>query len=164
MSRVLVLNASYEPLNICNWRRAVVLVLKGKADGLEFNGRLVYGDLRQPTVIRLKHFVRVPYRDVALTRRNILHRDSYACQYCGRFRHELTVDHVMPRSRGGKTVWNNVVAACHTCNRRKGSMTPEEAAMPLARPPRRPTWRDLINDSSLAGAGADWLPYLSEAG
>ena len=161
MSRVLVLNASYEPLNICNWRRAVLLLLKGKADGLEYNGHLIYGDLRQPTVIRLRHFVRVPYRDVALTRRNILHRDSYTCQYCGRSRHDLTVDHIMPRSRGGLDTWENVITSCISCNVRKGDRTPHEAGMRLLSQPRRPPPHLYFEASKHAQSGDDtWRRYL----
>lgn len=161
MSKVLVLNASYEPLNICNWRRAVVLMLKGKADGLEYNGRVVYGELHQPTVIRLKHFVRVPYRDVALTRRNILHRDSYACQYCGRHRHELTVDHIVPRSRGGLDTWENVITSCIACNVRKGDRTPHEAGMRLLSQPRRPPPHLFFEASKHAHSDHEsWRRYL----
>lgn len=161
MTEVLVLNASYEPLNICHWQRAIVLMLKGKADGLEYNGRVIYGDLRQPTVIRLRYFVRVPYRDVALTRRNILHRDNHACQYCGRSRHELTVDHIVPRSRGGLDCWDNVVASCISCNVRKGDRTPHEAGMRLLSHPRRPP-PHLFFEASKHGHvdAAAWRRYL----
>ncbi|HMP53259.1 MAG TPA: HNH endonuclease, partial [Candidatus Melainabacteria bacterium] len=102
MSKVLVLNASYEPLNICTWRRAIVLLLKGKAEQVEHNnnGRLIYADTPLPTVIRLRHYVKIPYKEISLSRRNILHRDSYTCQYCGVRRHDLTIDHIIPRSRG----------------------------------------------------------------
>ena len=103
MSKVLVLNASYEPLNITTWRRAVVLMLKGKAEGIEHNGRVIYADFSLPTVIRLRHYVNVPYKAIPLTRRNVLYRDEYHCQYCGISAGDsLTIDHVVPRSRGGR--------------------------------------------------------------
>ncbi|ERN40241.1 restriction endonuclease [Rubidibacter lacunae KORDI 51-2] len=138
MGKVLVLNASYEPLNLTSWRRAVVLLLKGKAEQLEHNGKLVYTQFPLPTVIRLRHYVRVPYKEIPLTRRNILERDNNMCQYCGTRNEQLTLDHVLPRSRGGPETWENIVAACVRCNVRKGSRTPREANMPLNRHPRRP--------------------------
>jgi 5-methylcytosine-specific restriction endonuclease McrA len=138
MGKVLVLNASYEPLNITSWRRAVVLLIKGKAEQVEHNGRSVYADFPLPTVIRLRHYVRVPYKEIPLTRRNILHRDNHACQYCGYSGDSLTLDHVLPRSKGGGDTWENMVAACVQCNVKKGSRTPREANMPLRSQPRKP--------------------------
>jgi 5-methylcytosine-specific restriction endonuclease McrA len=138
MGKVLVLNASYEPLNITSWRRAIVLLLKGKAEQLEHNGRIIYTGLPLPTVIRLRHYVQVPYKEIPLTRRNILHRDGHACQYCSYTGDDLTLDHVIPRSRGGGETWENMVTACVRCNVKKGSRTPGEANMPLKTKPRRP--------------------------
>jgi 5-methylcytosine-specific restriction endonuclease McrA len=138
MSKVLVLNASYEPLNITSWRRAVVLVIKGKAERVEHNGRLVYADFPLPTVIRLRHYVRVPYKDIPLTRRNLLQRDNHTCQYCSYSGDGLTLDHVVPRSRGGGDTWENMVTACVRCNVKKGNRTPREANMPLFSQPRKP--------------------------
>ena len=138
MGHVLVLNASYEPLNITTWRRAVVMVLKGKAEGLEHDPvRRIREDTLLPTVIRLRHFVRVPYKPLPLTRRNLFHRDGHRCQYCGASAQRLSVDHVVPRSRGGLDTWENVTTACLPCNVRKGNRTPREAAMPLLRRRRR---------------------------
>jgi 5-methylcytosine-specific restriction endonuclease McrA len=138
MSKVLVLNASYEPLNITSWRRAVVLLLKGKAEQLEHNGHFIYTDFPFPTVIRLRHFVKVPYKEIPLTRRNLLERDRHTCQYCNYRGEQLTLDHVIPRSRGGGDTWDNLVAACVRCNVNKGNRTPKEAGMPLSIQPRRP--------------------------
>ncbi|MEO1067669.1 MAG: HNH endonuclease, partial [Cyanobacteria bacterium J06638_6] len=138
MGKVLVLNASYEPLNITSWRRAVVLIIKGKAERVEHNGKLVYADFPLPTVIRLRHYVRVPYKDIPLTRRNLLQRDHHTCQYCGYSGDGLTLDHVLPRSRGGGDSWENMVAACVRCNVKKGSRTPREANMLLSSQPRKP--------------------------
>jgi 5-methylcytosine-specific restriction endonuclease McrA len=114
MGRVLVLNASYEPLNITTWRRATVMLLKGKAERLEHDrSHRLRHDTFLPTVIRLVHFVHVPYRPLPLTRRNIFQRDDHRCQYCG-FRGEpLSIDHVLPRSRGGSDSWENVTTAPH---------------------------------------------------
>lgn len=138
MGKVLVLNASYEPLNITSWRRAVVLLLKGKAEQVEHNGRYIYTDVPLPTVIRLRYYVRVPYKEIPLTRKNLLHRDSHACQYCGYSGDELTLDHVIPRSRGGPETWENIVTACVRCNVKKGNRTPKEAGLLLQTPPRKP--------------------------
>ena len=138
MAKVLVLNASYEPLNITSWRRATVLLIKGKAEQVEHNGKYIYPGFPLPTVIRLRHYVRVPYKEIPLTRRNILHRDSHACQYCGYTGDNLTLDHVIPRSRGGGDSWENIVTACVRCNVNKGSRTPNEAQLHLHHPPRKP--------------------------
>ncbi len=138
MGKVLVLNASYEPLNITNWKRAVILLIKGKAEQLEHNGRLIYEHFPLPSVIRLRNYVKVPYKDIPLTRRNVLERDRHSCQYCTYRGDQLTLDHIIPRSRGGIDSWENLVAACVRCNIKKGNRTPKEANMPLARQPRKP--------------------------
>jgi 5-methylcytosine-specific restriction endonuclease McrA len=163
MAKVLVLNASYEPLNVTSWRRAMVMLLKGKAEGLEHDPRRpLHGDLLLPTVIRLLQFVRVPYRPVPLTRRHLFQRDGHCCQYCGRSDGRLSVDHIIPRSRGGGDSWENVTTACLPCNVRKGNRTPREAGMPLARQPQRPLSgpgfevRRLIH----AGQHREWAKYV----
>ncbi|MFK8184595.1 MAG: HNH endonuclease [Phormidesmis sp.] len=138
MSKVLVLNASYEPLNITSWRRAVVLLIKGKAEQIEEREQQIYPDFPMPTVIRLRHYVRIPYKEIPLTRRNLLHRDNNTCQYCGYSGDRLTLDHVVPRSRGGGDSWENIVSACVRCNVKKSNRTPKEAEMPLSNPPRKP--------------------------
>ena len=126
MHQVLVLNASYEPLNVCSDRRAHVLVWKGKAEVV-------------PHVIRLLQYVRVP-RAVKrrISRRALFARDGWKCVYCGTAGGRLTLDHVIPRSKGGDSVWENVVTACAPCNLRKGDRLLEEASMSLPRPPRAP--------------------------
>jgi 5-methylcytosine-specific restriction endonuclease McrA len=138
LSKVLVINASYEPLNICSWRRAVILILKGKAEQIEHGSKPIGDDFLIPTVIRLRSYVKIPYKEISLSRRNLMHRDNYLCQYCGANRHDLTIDHIIPRSRGGSDTWDNVVAACLACNVKKGNRTPKEANMPLHVTPRRP--------------------------
>jgi len=163
MSQVLVLNASYEPLNITTWRRAMVMVLKGKAEGLEHDpSRAVRPDLLQPTVIRLRQFVRVPYRPLPLTRRNVFQRDGHRCQYCGSGKEPLSIDHVLPRSRGGADSWDNVTTACLPCNVRKGSRTPREAGMPLRREPHRPlsTLSFEASRQMSAGRHGEWAKYV----
>ncbi len=163
MGQVLVLNASYEPLNITSWRRAVVMVLKGKAEGVEHDwGRQIRADLMQPTVIRLRQFVHVPYRPLPLTRRNLFQRDGHRCQYCGCRHERLSVDHVLPRSRGGQDTWENVTTACLSCNVRKGNRTPREAGMALARSPHRPLSGPGFEASRLIHAGhhREWAKYV----
>ena len=162
MGKVLVLNASYEPLNITSWRRAAVLIIKGKAERVEHNGKTLYADFLLPTVIRLRYYVRVPYKEIPLTRRNILHRDSYTCQYCGYTGDELTLDHVVPRSRKGGETWENMVTACVRCNVKKGNRTPKEANMPLRNSPRRP-YSSLYFEVSKhlkSGMHAEWQKYV----
>jgi 5-methylcytosine-specific restriction endonuclease McrA len=126
---VLVLNASYEPINICAARRALVLVLKGIAAAEEHSSSAVHSarrSLRVPSVIRLLEYRRIPHQTRALSRKNILMRDRYTCQYCLKVlpAAELTLDHVIPRARAGESAWENLVACCHPCNNRKGSRTP----------------------------------------
>src|ERR1700752_1103738 len=128
---VLVLNASYEPINVCAARRALVLVLKGVAMMEGANGHLLHAarvTMRVPSVIRLLEYRRIPHQTRALSRKNILLRDRNTCQYCGKAlaSSELTLDHVVPRSRGGSSTWENLVACCHACNRHKGNQFPPE--------------------------------------
>ena len=165
--RVLVLNASFEPINVCTVRRAAVLVLKEKAVLLERAERPLRSErlsLDRPTVIRLISFVRIP-RDAhgrKITRKAVLARDSWTCQYCGTRKPGLTVDHVIPRSRGGKSVWENIVASCATCNRRKGSHLPREIKMHPRTKPRAPGPTVFIRIASPTIPHA-WQPYLVPA-
>src|SRR5664279_3252438 len=140
--RVLVLNATYEPINVCTVRLAVVLLLKEKAELLERSRWELHSEtatLARPVVIRLMAYVNVP-RDAhrrKITRRAVFARDSWTCQYCGS-RSNLTVDHVIPRSKGGSSSWENIVASCAPCNRRKGDRLPRQAGMHPRHAPRTP--------------------------
>lgn len=139
---VLVLNQNYEPLNICNARRALVLVLGGKAEVLDQNGTTIStarAIFVVPTVIRLRHFIKRPRPRVKLTRREIFIRDNHTCQYCGHRGGDLTIDHVVPRSRGGLHTWENVVSACRQCNHYKGRKSVAEAHMNLRVQPFEPS-------------------------
>lgn len=144
--RVLVLNASYEPLQIISVRRAVVLLLQEKAELVEATERQLRAcnvSLDVPLVIRLMRYIRIPRQlKLPCSRRGVLARDQETCQYCGEQpgRHNLTIDHVVPRSQGGLTVWDNVVTACQECNRKKGGRTPEQAHMMLRTKPRQPQY------------------------
>ena len=165
-SGVLVLNASYEPLNIVSVKRAIVLLLKEKAEVVEAAKAKVRAErmaLDLPLVIRLVTYVPVPRRlPLPLSRRTVLARDLYTCQYCGGQpgRADLTVDHVLPRSRGGVTSWENVVAACGACNRRKGNRTPEEAEMRLLSAPARPRFIAVVLLGEVH-AHEVWQKYLN---
>jgi 5-methylcytosine-specific restriction endonuclease McrA len=162
--RVLVLNASYEPINVCNLRRATVLVLKERAEIIERGRGALHSErltFARPCVIRLIRYVRIP-RDVhrrKITRKAVLARDAWTCQYCGSQATGLTVDHVIPRSRGGESVWENIVASCAPCNRKKGSMTPREAKMHPRSHPRPPGPTVFIRLASPRIPVA-WEPYL----
>jgi len=150
MSRqVLVLNAGYEPLSLVSVRRAVVLLLREKAELIEATQQMLYSASHAipiPLVIRLVHYVKLPHRRVPPTRVAIMLRDLHICQYCGDTpgRHDLTVDHVIPRSRGGGHSWQNLVTACKRCNQKKGSHTPDEAMMHLIRKPFEPSYVALV--------------------
>ena len=165
MSAVLVLNATYEPLSVVSVRRAVILLLKEKAEIIEATKARLRAErlsLPVPSVIRLVAYVRLPYRlALPVTRRTVLARDNYVCQYCGQAyaKAELTVDHVVPRSRGGEHAWENVVAACLRCNQRKGDRTPEEASMSLLAKPMRPRYVAVV---LLRQGRADesWAKYM----
>ena len=163
---VLVLNASYEPINICAARRALVLILKGVAMAEEMANGHFHSQRQQmgmPSVIRLLEYRRIPHQSRALSRKNILMRDRYTCQYCLRIMpsSELTLDHVIPRSRSGETTWENLVACCHPCNNRKGNRTPEEAGMRLLRAPRPFSLHTSRHLMRLLGRSDDqWKKYL----
>ncbi|MBI2756678.1 MAG: HNH endonuclease [Chloroflexi bacterium] len=141
MNAVLVLNQNYEPLNVCNTRRALVLVDGGKAEVLEHGDQPIRTPVRlfpRPSVIRLVYMIKRPRPRVRLTRREVFIRDRFTCQYCGVRSRDLTLDHVLPRHRGGRHTWDNLVSACRTCNHRKGGHTPEEARMLLRYDPFEP--------------------------
>ncbi len=141
-SSVLVLNQNYEPLNVCNTRRALVLVIDGKAEVLEEYAFTVCSPSRifqSPAVIRLIYMIRRPRPKVKLTRREVFIRDNFTCQYCGRQAGDLTIDHIVPRSRGGGHTWDNLVSACKSCNHRKGGKSLNEARMALRTQPHEPS-------------------------
>ena len=161
---VLVLNASYEPINVCSTRRAVVLVLKEKAEVLEQAGQPLRSErasLSRPAVIRLVTYVRVPRNAHSrrISRKAVLARDSWTCQYCGESKPGMTIDHVIPRSRGGQSVWENIVAACGGCNRRKGDRLPHEIHMHPRTTPRPPAPTIFITIAS-PRVPSSWQPYI----
>jgi 5-methylcytosine-specific restriction endonuclease McrA len=165
MSRSLVLNASYEPLSVVSARRAVVLVLSQKADVIHATDDVVHSErltLSVPSVIRLRYFVKVPYRHTAaLSRRGVFLRDGGRCQYCGR--RAESIDHVVPRSRGGRHIWENVVAACGRCNALKRDRLVEETSMRLRRRPEAPEHLSWVA-VAVNRVPETWTQYLGVAG
>ncbi|MCD6726299.1 MAG: HNH endonuclease [Solirubrobacteraceae bacterium] len=164
MGRVLVLNATYEPVHVCSVRRAAVLLLKEKAEIVEHGSwelRSEHTQLPRPVVIRLVTFVRVPRdpRRRRITRRAVFARDGWSCQYCGS-RSSLTVDHVIPRSKGGDSSWENIVASCAPCNRRKADRLPAQVGMHPRRAPRLPSPNVFIAVATptIPAAWRPWLP------
>jgi 5-methylcytosine-specific restriction endonuclease McrA len=162
-SPVLVLNASYEPVSVCAARRAITLLIKGAARLEECHESFVWKDMRLPSVIRLSRYRRIPMKRQEVTRRGILARDQHTCQYCQAemAAAKLTLDHVIPKSRGGGNTWENLVACCGPCNRKKGSRTPSEAGMPLLRHPRPATLH--LARQTMRTMGAEdpkWRKYL----
>lgn len=164
---VLVLNASYEPINICGARRALILVLKGIAKTEEEQNATLHAArvrMPMPSVIRLLEYRRIPHQTRALSRKNILLRDRNTCQYCGVIlpSSELTLDHVLPRSRGGASTWENLVACCHSCNRRKGNrLLTELTDMKLMREPRPFSLHTSRHIMRMMGhSDARWRKYL----
>jgi 5-methylcytosine-specific restriction endonuclease McrA len=163
---VLVLNASYEPINICAARRALILVLKGVASAEETSVNAVHSarnSMWLPSVIRLLEYRRIPRQTRALSRKNILMRDRFTCQYCQKTlpSGELTLDHVIPRSRSGESTWENLVTCCNPCNNRKGNRTPDEAGIKLLRLPRPFSLHTSRHLMRMLGKGdAQWRKYL----
>ncbi|TAE75363.1 MAG: HNH endonuclease [Bacteroidetes bacterium] len=160
--KVLILNQDYRALTICSVEKAFILVYLNKAElvaevpGLRINTITSY--FAMPSIIRLFRYVNLPYKGVVLTRQNIFKRDGGKCQYCGTT-HDLTLDHVLPRSRGGKSSWENLATACKPCNSRKGDRTPQEAKMSLTRQPFKPTFLMFLRDYS-GMLDENWRPYL----
>jgi len=165
MGQALVLNATYEPLSVVTSRRAVVLVVRAKAELVHSNGRRWASERSSvpvPSVIRLLHYVKVPYeRRVPLSRRAVFARDGHTCQYCAGAAENL--DHVMPRCRGGAHTWENVVAACRPCNARKGDRTPDEAGLTLRAAPRAPRQLGWLLIGLSSPPDPSWRAYLEDA-
>lgn len=160
--RALILNATYEPLSIVSARRAVVLVLREKADMVErseLEWRAERDCVDVPSVVRLRTYVKVPYmRRVPLTRNAVFARDGHRCQYC--LGSAESLDHVIPKSRGGTNTWENVVACCRRCNIRKGNRLPAEAGFKLAKTPAAPSYRGWLNSTLGRAHDPAWAQYL----
>ena len=161
--RVLVLNQDYSPMSVCTVQRAFLLIYLDKAEMINSAAdqflRTVTKNFPMPSVIRIHKYVAVPYRGVVMTRHNIFKRDKYQCQYCGTNK-DLTLDHVMPRSRGGKSTWKNLVTACKKCNTRKGDHDLQTVDMTLAKKPAKPSYIMFLRNNADTYI-EEWLPYLS---
>jgi 5-methylcytosine-specific restriction endonuclease McrA len=168
MEETLLLNASYEPLKVVHWKKAVTLWWQGKVEIISVYDREVRGvtiSFKLPSVIRLLRYVRIKRRFdyVPFSRANIYARDHYTCQYCGDSfpTNELTFDHIVPVAQGGRKDWENIVTCCISCNRKKGGRTPAEAGIHLVRHPRRPESAPAIRITvGLRNAPESWRDYL----
>lgn len=160
--KVLILNQDYRALTICSVEKAFILVYLNKAELVaavpDLRIKTITTQFAMPSIIRLFKYVNLPYRGVVLTRQNIFKRDDGKCQYCGATS-DLTLDHVVPRSRGGKSSWDNLVTACKSCNSKKGDRTPQEAKMPLKKEPFKPNFLMFLRDFS-GKLDENWKPYL----
>lgn len=162
---VLVLNQNYEPLNICNARRAYGLLNRGKAEVLEHGDTYLRSpstDFRLPSVIRLVYMIKRPRPRVRLSRKEVFARDNFTCQYCGTKSKELTIDHVVPRHRGGRHTWDNLVSACKSCNHRKGGKTLEETRMRLIRLPYEPKASSYYVLQQHLEGYSEWQKFIPE--
>ncbi|MEQ8245834.1 HNH endonuclease [Fulvivirga sp.] len=160
--RVLVLNQDNSPISVCTIQRAFLLTYLNKSELVKpANGHKLHSVSQafpMPAVIRLNRYVNVPYKGVALTRQNIFKRDNFNCQYCGTNK-DLTLDHVIPRSKGGKSAWNNLVTACKRCNAKKGNNTPEKVGMKIKIAPFKPSYVLFLRELS-GFACEEWKPFL----
>ena len=160
---VLMLNANFAPLHVCTTRRAICMVLTGKAD-MVLNGRGVMRTVSRsyprPSIIGVEKMIKRPRPRVRLTKREVLRRDNYICQYCGKQTPDLTIDHIIPRRLGGEPSWENLVAACPPCNHRKGSRTLEQAHMNLMHRPKEPPASAYYLFSRHLTDNIDWQPYI----
>ncbi len=161
-AQVLVLNQDYQPLSICSVQRSMKLIFLEKAEMLHDHAYMklhtINKEFAYPSVIRLRRYIRLPYTKIVLSRRNIMRRDNFTCQYCGS-KSDLTIDHVMPKSRNGGDTWENLTTACNRCNVMKGNKTPAEADMPLRKKPYRPIPITFFRDV-MGGIQDHWKPYL----
>ena len=165
MTSVLLLNASYQPMGVISWQRAVTMVFAGKVEIVEeyeHDIRSVSIAIKAPSIVRLLRFIRIPRRNPPLKRTNVLARDNFECQYCEKKLRleEATLDHVIPRSQGGITSWENVVCCCKRCNRKKGGRTPKEARMRLKTKPVRPDWLPVINFRLHGNVPLCWKDFI----
>jgi 5-methylcytosine-specific restriction endonuclease McrA len=167
MENVLLLNASFEPLRVIHWQRALTLLFSGKVEVVEEYGREIHSislTIRLPAVVRLHKLIRVKAGGIKFSRQHIYARDSYECQYCGQQPplHELTYDHVIPRAMGGPTDWTNIVTCCIACNRRKGGKPLDQSGFQLRKKPRKPSWGPyIVMTIGMRNPPDAWRDYLA---
>ena len=160
--QVLVLNQNYEPVSVCDVKKAVILTYLGKAEIIENDStflRSISVSIPFPLVLRILVYVRIPLKRIVLSRKNILKRDRYTCQYCGSNGVSMTVDHVIPKNLGGDDSWENLVCACIECNNKKGNSIPEKANMNLLTKPKKPNHISFIRHF-VGVRNEKWKPYL----
>jgi 5-methylcytosine-specific restriction endonuclease McrA len=166
MEQVLLLNATFEPLKVIDWKRAIRLLMLGKVEVLKEYEKEIHSvtfAIKLPSVLRLLRFVKHRKKDVKFSRANIYARDGFRCQYCGkRFEtQDLTFDHVVPKRNGGRTQWTNIVTSCYRCNRTKGGRTLREAGFKLIKKPVKPDWVPFIMITiGVRSVPASWRDYL----
>lgn len=169
MQRVLVLDSLYQPSRIVSWERAICMLYDERAEIVEATDEVIRSPsvaMHMPSIIRMVRKARGKKVSIKFSRANVLLRDGHQCQYCGGdFEpHELNYDHVIPRSRGGRTEWDNIVAACYPCNSKKGNRTPDEAKMKLLRQPKKPVWLPVVPKKfDLRSVPEAWRPYFGKA-
>ncbi len=164
MESILVLNADYTPINITDLKRAFNLIYKGKAEIIKHNiiSPIIteLKNFKRPTIIRLLRYISIPFRKVNLNRQNIFRRDKFKCGYCGeKNKSKLTIDHIIPKSKGGKNTWQNLVTCCKSCNIKKDNNSLEEVEMTLNCVPYRPTYIQFVKNITISYS-EDWLPFL----
>lgn len=163
MSMVLVLNQDYSPLTVCSVQRAFILMFLKKADLIteikDKKLRTISQTFPFPSIIQVKYYINIPYKGVVMSRNNIFKRDGGKCQYCGTNK-DLTLDHVIPRSKGGKSTWTNLVTACKKCNSRKSDYTLEKVGMKLSKPPVKPSYISFLRMNT-STYREDWALYLN---
>ncbi len=168
MNNTLLLNASYEPIKVISWKKAISLFFLEKVEVIEHydaDVRSVSLSIKMPAVVRLLRYVKISRRKPPLSKINLLARDNYCCQYCHKQLDykSSTFDHVVPRSQQGQTTWDNVVIACGTCNRKKGGRTPEQANMKLKIQPQVPDWLPVVNVHVHRTLPNCWLLFLGDS-
>jgi len=161
--KALVLNLDYTPIAVCTVQRAFLLIYLQKAELVKANNSYAFHTVNDtfsmPAVIKLNRYVNIPYKGLVLSRENVFKRDGFKCQYCGDEK-ELTLDHLIPKAKGGKTSWSNLVTACKTCNSKKGNYSPEEAGLQLSLKPYRPSYIMYLKDLS-GNNYNEWKPFLN---
>lgn len=167
MENVLLLNSSYEPMRVISWQKAICLFFSGKVEVIEESEGEVHTVsvvFKIPAVVRLLSFVKIRQKSPSLSRANILARDEFKCQYCKKelSHKEATLDHVIPRSQGGSTSWDNLVCCCASCNKKKGNQTPKQAQMPLLKKPVKPGWLPILQIKFHGKVPQSWQYFLSD--
>jgi len=161
--QVLVLNQNYEPMSITNAKKAIILIFLGKAEIIENHDNMMVHSINVslplPSIVRLTRYISVPRKRIVLSRKNIIKRDNHQCQYCGTHAGFFTVDHIIPKDRGGEDTWENLVCACTKCNNKKGNRTPDEAGMILLKKPQKPNHIFFIR-YFIGKLDNSWKPYL----